>query len=370
MSTTMRAARLHKVATPFSIDTIPVPQPTGSDVLVRVRACGVVPNLKNVTHHYSEWFPFLPLPELPAIFGLDPTGVVEAIGPHVTGLEVGQRVYVNPARGCGSCAQCSAGNLVECAAFTFGGYFGFGPGSQSVFQRYPSGGFAEYMIAPVHSIVRLPDEVSHEDASHFGYLGTSYGALRRGQASCATTVLVNGATGTLGVGAVLCALAMGVPKILAVARNRELLERLRALDPRRIVTHSTLDGPCTQWAKDQTNGAGPKVMIEALGPGTPPSVTLEAFNSVARGGRIVTIGGMDKTIDLDPIWLMCSQISYLGSAWFTTAEGEEMASMIAAGTLDLSTYEHQRFDLEHVNDAVEAARDRDQGGFTNVVVTI
>ena len=85
---TMKAARLHAVATPFRIDTVPIPQPAGSDVLVRVHACGVVPNLKNVTHFYPDWFPFLPLPELPATFGLDPTGVIAAVGPHVTGLEI------------------------------------------------------------------------------------------------------------------------------------------------------------------------------------------------------------------------------------------------------------------------------------------
>ncbi|THG30112.1 alcohol dehydrogenase catalytic domain-containing protein [Naasia lichenicola] len=367
---TMKAARLHEIATPFQIDTVPIPEVTGLDVLVRVRACGVVPNLKNVTHHYPEWFPYLPLPELPAIFGLDPAGEIAAVGPDVTALAVGQRVYVNPARGCGSCSKCRMGNLVDCAAFTFGGYFGFGPGSQAVFRRYPDGGFAEYMIAPAHAIAPLTSAVSYEDASHFGYLGTSYAALRRGGAGPDTVALVNGATGTLGVGAVLCALAMGVPKILAVARNHELLDRLAALSPGRIATHSTEDGSTQEWARAQTGGAGPNLIIEALGPGTPPSVTLDAFYSIARGGTIVTIGGMDQNLELSPIWLMVNQLSYLGSAWVTTAQCEEMAGMVQAGTLDLSVYDHVRFDLEHVNDAVEAARSREQGGFTNVVVTV
>ena len=168
----------------------------------------------------------------------------------------------------------------------------------------------------------------------------------------------------------LCALAIGVPRILAVGRNRELLEWIGELSPRRIVTHSTHDGPSTAWAVENSGGLGPNLIIEALGPGTPPSVTLDAFRSIARGGRIVTIGGMDKTLDLDPIWIMVKQLSYLGSAWVTTAQCEEMAAMVAAGTLDLGRYEHQRFDLEHVNDAVEAARSRPNGGFTNVVVTI
>lgn len=364
----MSAARLHDVASPFQVDSVPVPELTGNDVLIRVRACGVVPNLKNVAYKYPEWFPFLPLPALPAIYGLDPAGEIAAVGPDVLSLRPGQRVYINPARSCGSCLKCRSNEPVACASFTFAGYFGFGPGSRQVFDRYPSGGFADYMVAPSSSLVALPDEVSFEEASRFGYLGTSYAALRLGRAGPDTTVLINGATGTLGVGATLLALAMGVPKILAVARNEALLAELQALDPRRIVTHSNHAGSCTEWARARTDGFGPDLMIEALGPGAPPEATLDAMQSVSRGGRIVTIGGMDSKLPIDPIWLMCNQISYLGSAWFSTAQGEEMGRMARAGTLDLKRFTHLRFPLDRVNEALEAAQHRDHGGFTNIVV--
>lgn len=367
---TMLAARLHDVARPFSIDEIAVPTPGDDDVLVRVRACGLVPNLKNVAYHYPEWFPFLPLPKLPAIYGLDPAGEIAAVGRHVDGLAVGQRVYVNPARSCGACAKCRRGDTVSCSSFTFAGYFGFGPGSRRIFERYPTAGFAEYMVAPASSIVALPDEVSFEEAVRFGYLGTSYAALRHAKAGPHTSVLINGATGTVGVGAVLLALAMGVPRILAVARNEKLLDALRELSPRRIRTYSTLHGPCTEWAKAQTNGFGPDVVIEALSPDAPPEVTLAAMQSISRGGTIVTVGGMDKDLPINPIWLMCNQIAYLGSAWFTTAQGEDMASMARAGTLDLSRLEHQCFPLNQVNEALEAAQHRSHGGFNNIVVTL
>ncbi|CAN7799659.1 alcohol dehydrogenase catalytic domain-containing protein [Paraburkholderia hospita] len=364
----MSAARLHSVAQPFKVDQIPVPTPGDDDVLVRVRACGVVPNLKNVAYHYPEWFPFLPLPKLPAIYGLDPAGEIVAAGRHVDGLAPGQRVYVNPARSCGACAKCRRGETVACASFTFAGYFGFGQGSHRIFERYPGGGFAEYLVAPTSSIVALPDEVSFEQAARFGYLGTSYAALCHAKAGPHTSVLINGATGTLGVGATLLALAMGVPKILAVARNEKLLAAIKELNPKRIVTHSTLHGPCTEWAKAETQGFGPDVMIEALGPDAPVDATLTAMQSVSRGGRIVTIGGMEKDLPINPIWIMCSQISYLGSAWFTTAQGEDMATMVKAGTLDLSRLEHQCFKLDQVNEALEAAQHRNHGGFNNIVV--
>ncbi|OEC34408.1 D-arabinose 1-dehydrogenase, Zn-dependent alcohol dehydrogenase family [Pseudomonas cuatrocienegasensis] len=364
----MSAARLHDVASPFVVDRVPVPTPGDDDVLVRVRACALVPNLKNVAYHYPEWFPFLPLPPLPAIYGLDPAGEIVAVGSHVGGLKPGQRVYVNPARSCGACIKCRRGDTVSCSSFTLAGYFGCGPGSKQVFERYPSGGFAEYMIAPASAIVTLPDEVTFEQASRFGYLGTSYAALCHAQAGPQTSVLINGATGTLGVGATLLALAMGVPKILAVARNEALLSELKALDPKRIITYSTKAGPCTDWARENTDGFGPDCVIEALGPDAPPEATMAAIQSVSRGGRIVTVGGMDKELPISPIWLMVNQISYIGSAWFTTAQGQDMAVMAQSGTLDLSRLEQQCFELDQVNHALDAAHHRERGGFINIVV--
>src|SRR3546814_2403540 len=71
---TMRAARMHDVGAPMVIEDVPTPRPAPLDVLVRVRACGIVPNLGNVLKNWTNWFPQNPLPDLPAPFGLDPSG--------------------------------------------------------------------------------------------------------------------------------------------------------------------------------------------------------------------------------------------------------------------------------------------------------
>jgi len=367
---TMRAARLHEVGQPFTVDEIDVPQPTGNDVLVRVRACGIVPNLKNVVTHYPEWFPFLPLPKFPAIYGLDPAGEIAAVGPDAINVKVGDRVYVNPLRYCGNCLKCRDGKYIACQSLVFAGYFGFVPGAQEMFDRYPWGGLGEYMIAPSYSLVSLPDSVSFEQAARFGYLGTAYGALRRANVGPDTSVLINGATGTIGVGAILLCLAMGVPKILAVARNRNILTQLQTLAPDRIFLHSNEDGPCTDWARGLTGGHGVDVVLEALSPGAPVQATMDAFHAVSRAGTLVTVGGAEDKLPFDPIWLMCNAISYLGSCWFSTREGHDMANMAGTGALDLSVLENLCFPLERVNDALETAQHRNSGGLQNIVVTL
>ncbi len=85
--TTMIAARLHAYGQPMTLDRIDVPKPRPTDVLVEVKACGVVPNLARVV---SNFFGTLTpdnkmMPPLPAIFGLDPAGVVAKVGEQVLG---------------------------------------------------------------------------------------------------------------------------------------------------------------------------------------------------------------------------------------------------------------------------------------------
>jgi alcohol dehydrogenase len=236
-----------------------------------------------------------------------------------------------------------------------------------VFVDYPYAGFAEYMTAPASSLVKLPGAVSYEAAARLGYLGTAYSALRKAGARAGTSVIISGATGTLGLGAVILALGMGVTKIFGIARDKKLLERLRAIAPSRIHVMSAGDRPIDEWVREHTDGLGADIFIDAVGPGAPSSTSLAGINALRRGGRMVDIGGMAEPLPLEMFRLMCFQISVIGSLWFDVAEGQDMVEMAAAGTLDLSVFEHKRYPLRDISKALEAV-DQRNGGFTNVVI--
>ena len=368
MTEMMRAARMHVVGGPMQIDLVPRPAATGSNVVVRVATCGMVPNLGNVLRNWPTWCPHLPQPALPAIFGLDPAGTVTEIGENVIGIARGDRVYVSPVRSCGSCPSCLDGRRTECAHMTFNGYFGFQTESQLLYDQYPHGGFGEYMLAPAYSLVKLPDQVSFEDASRLGYLGTAYSALKKAGHIAGHSVLINGGTGTLGLGAVLFALAMGATTIMVTARNKALLERVRQLDPRRIHVFSTEDGTMKPWVQSLTGGRGADFMLDTLGAVASLEVMKDAMLSVRRGGRIVNIGGTAGEISIDVKWLMDDQISFIGSVWFTTAEGYEMVELMRTGVVDITGFEHRKHPLDQINEAINGVGGGD-GGFTSYMVT-
>jgi alcohol dehydrogenase len=53
----MKVARMHKVGGPLILEEIDTPTPGEHDVLVRVRSCGIVPNLGNILANWTTWFP-------------------------------------------------------------------------------------------------------------------------------------------------------------------------------------------------------------------------------------------------------------------------------------------------------------------------
>lgn len=364
----MQAARLHSEGGRFQLEEVPVPTPRPTDVLVKVVAAGVVPNLRNVIAAYPDGARPYQLPKLPAIFGLDAAGVVAAVGERVReGVNVGDRVYINPGLYCGACDACRRQDFTTCPSYTFMGYFGFGPRSQDQYDGYPYGGFGEYLTAPVANLVKLPENVTFEQACRFGYLGTAYSGLRKTGLSAGQTVLVNGGTGTLGVGAVLLSLAMGASRVFATGRDHGRLDRLQSLAPERIVSIPVTEGSIAARVLELTDGVGADVMLEALAPYSPAATVVDAFNGLRRGGRAVNVGGVFETLPIEPVKLMVQQKSLMGSLWFSTAEGQDMARMAEAGTLKLDVFENELFPLAGINEALDATETR-CGGFTNIVI--
>jgi D-arabinose 1-dehydrogenase-like Zn-dependent alcohol dehydrogenase len=359
----MRAARLHEPGKPLRIDTVERPKPRANDVLVQVKSCGVIPNM-NAIFSGTLWNV---LPAFPASVGLDAAGIIAEVGENVQDVRVGDRVYVNPWLSCGQCAYCRSDELMLCSAAALQGYFGFFPQSLRQLEAYPFGGFSEYMTAAPQRLVKLTKEVTFDQAARFGYIGTSFAALRAGKVTAGSSVAINGVTGTLGVAAALLALGMGATRIIGFGRNRDVMTKLKAIAPNRIETLALGDKPIAEWMRQHTDDLGADVLIDCSARGAPASTTAEALHGLKRGGMVVNIGALTEPMLIEPMRFMTGRFHFRGSNWFTTGEGQLMAEMASVGVLDLSHYTVQAYPLDRLNDALEAIKAR-PGGFTNIVV--
>ena len=190
----------------------------------------------------------------------------------------------------------------------------------------------------------------------------------RANAGPGKTLLINGITGTLGLGAVAVALALGVKKILGTARNKDFFQKVQDMGPEgRIEILESGSEPVKEWSQRVTDGQGVDIVLDALAPGAPAEPLVEGFKSLNRGGRLVDIGAVQGDVPLDLFWALSNDITIIGSSWFTTQQSQAMVDMAGAGLLDLGFYEHKVYPLEQVNKAVDDTSSR-HGGFTNYVI--
>jgi alcohol dehydrogenase len=150
--------------------------------------------------------------------------------------------------------------------------------------EYPIGALSQYLLSPTSKVVVLPDLLDLLTAARLGYIGTSFGGLKKGNVGPGTTLLVNGATGTLGLAAVAIALGFGAVKIIGIERNKERLAKLEEMSPikGRIVTRSSEDeDDLVEWVKERTGGVGVDALYDCLGVGGQANTTQDLRESRA-----------------------------------------------------------------------------------------
>jgi propanol-preferring alcohol dehydrogenase len=179
----MRAVRLDTAGGPLRVTDVPLPEPSGTEVRIRVAGCGVCRTDLHIVDGTQSRV------ELPATLGHEVAGWIDAAGTDAAlaaaGLAVGDAVVVHGGWGCGRCSECASGAEQRCPD-------GRSPGFQA------DGGYAEMMLVPnPRHLVELGglDPVEAAPLADAGL--TSYRAVRRARPWLApgTGVLVVGAGG-------------------------------------------------------------------------------------------------------------------------------------------------------------------------------
>ena len=212
----MRAARLYAADEPLRLEDVPMPEPAGSEVRIRVGGCGVCHTDLHIVDGTQTRV------ELPITLGHEVAGWIDAAGPDAEPvlrrlrLAVGDTVIVFGGWGCGACRECQGGAEQRCPTSR-------APGFQA------DGGYAEMMLVPHprHLVgLRSLDPVRAAPLADAGI--TPYRAVRR-----ASPWLVPGARVLLiGCGA-LGAFALQYLRLLPDA-GADLLLAVRELDPARL----------------------------------------------------------------------------------------------------------------------------------------
>ncbi|MBL8340881.1 MAG: alcohol dehydrogenase catalytic domain-containing protein [Rubrivivax sp.] len=300
----------------------PVPEPNGSEVLVKVLAAGLChTDLHLWEGHYDlGGGKKLTLAERgikpPITLSHEVAGEVVA-GPAAAaaGLAAGQRVLVHPWIGCGECAACRRGEEHICIK----------PGAIGIVRP---GGFAEYVLVPSARYLVPIDGLDPATAAPLACAGvTTYSALKKfGRRIHEGPVVVIGAGG-LGLMAIRVLAALGGQGAIVV--DVDAGKRGAALAAGALVAIDARAADAAQQLVAATGG-GARAVLDLVG--ATPTVTL-AMAACARGGHIVICGlmGGDITVSLPviPMRPLTLQGSYVG----TVEELRELVALAKQGSL-------------------------------------
>ena len=349
----MKAARLLSFRTPFSIETVPDPEPGPEDAIVRVRAAGVCRSDLHIWQGELAWVGIRP--QLPIILGHEFGGEVVAVGRNVRRFAAGDRVTVPFHNGCGRCPQCQSGRSNLCDEF---GFYG---------ATY-DGCFAEYVRVPNadFNLIRLPDEVDVVTAAAMGcrYM-TGFHAVMRGRVQPGEWVAVHGAGG-VGLSAIQTAHAIGA-QVIAVDIDDDKLEKARA-EGAVVTINSRREERVFKAIKQVTRG-GAHVSIDALG------LAETVFNSVRclrKGGRHVQVGltsSSEQGMVALPVDIMTTgEIEFIGSFGNPHVAFDGLMRLVAAGRLRPKALVEREVGLAEVNDVIDRMLRFETKGF-NVITS-
>jgi Zn-dependent alcohol dehydrogenase len=349
----VKAAVCHAFGQPLRVEDVELRGPGVGEVGVRLAACAVCHS--DVAFMQGAWGG-----ELPAVYGHEAAGVVEAVGLGVTGIAEGDHVVVTLVRSCGRCPQCLRGEPTMCerlADFPLTQHSPLSDGDGApIHQGLRTAAFAERVTVAASQIVVIPADVPLEVASLLACgVVTGVGAvMNTAKVELGSTVVVVG-TGGVGLNVVQGAALAGAARIVAVDLIDAKLEAAVAFGATHTLNASRDD--VVGEVRSLTGGRGADYAFDTSG--AVPAIE-QGARLIRRGGTLVLVGipatGTTVPFAVDEIADGALRImgTKLGGVR-PEIDIPQLLELYRQGRLKLDELISGRWPLDGINDAVAAA---------------
>jgi threonine dehydrogenase-like Zn-dependent dehydrogenase len=336
----------------LSLASKPVPVPKRAEVLVRIDAIAVCATDLEIISHGN---PALIQGGMPFNKNFTPgheyMGTVVALGAGVDEYKIGQRVTVEVHAGCGQCKRCREGMYTSC--HNYGLNYGDVDKGHRANGFTTDGGFAEYAINNINTLVAIPDTMSDEEATLVVTAGTAmYGLTELGGIVAGESVVVTG-PGPIGLLGVAVAKALGAqPVILTGTRDNRLKIGLE-LGADYVVNATKEDA--VEAVRRCNGGKGVDYVLECSGA---PNGLNEAARMVNRGGRICLAAFPSKPAEVDIAHLVRNNIYLFGIRGEGKSATHRAEAFMSQKRFDATKVHTHTFALDDLPTALRYARER------------
>jgi len=335
------------------VTEMPVPRPGPDEVLIRVQACAICgTDPKIVAHGWPNNPPFGQY-----IPGHEYAGTIVALGEGIADYQVGDRVAVEPHKGCGHCENCIRGLYTTCLNY----------GNLAAGHRHygftVNGGYAEYAVNHVNTLHRIPESLSFDEATLITTAGTAqYGITRIGGVRVGETVVVSG-PGPIGLMAAQLVKAEGAGRVILTGTRQERLDLGVELDAA-DVTINVKQQDVVKEIFRLTAGVGADLVIECAGTA---EAARDAVEFTRKNGRVALIGIYQGDIPINLNKVVQWNMTLAGGK----AEGDwslrRVLPLLADGRVKAGPLITHQFPLREINEGIKTFVGR-EGGAIKVVI--
>lgn len=335
-------AYVYRAAGRLETTDVPEPRAETSGAVMRVLAssiCGT--DLRT----YRSGNPTLPPGR---VIGHEACGEIVETGHELEGFNVGDRVVIAPAIGCGECEACRRGRTNMCDTLRTIGF------------EY-DGTFAEYTAIPpqafrMGNVIRLEPDFPPHDASLAEPVACCINGQRFLGIGPGDVVVVFGA-GFIGSVHAELALKKGASRVILADISQDRLDAAAGLIPE-VETVNSAEHEIEAVVMRLTSGRGADVVITANPDGRTHT---SAMRIAAKSGRISLFGGVpgDGVGYLDSNAVHYKELSVFGSHATPPGNVREVLGLLAAGELDLAKYVSDTYPLGRIGEAFERLRKAD-----------
>jgi L-iditol 2-dehydrogenase len=346
----------------LSMSEKPVPVPKKAEVLVRIDAVAICQTDLEIIYHGP-----------PALIqGGDPfnkdftpgheyMGTVVALGPGVDECKIGQRVAVEIHAGCGQCKRCREGMYTSC--HNYGMNYGDNDKGHRANGFTTDGGFCEYQVNNVNTLVPIPEEMSDEEgtlvvtAGTGMYALTELGGLMAGESVCVT------GPGPIGLMTVAVAKALGAQPVILTGTRDNRLQIGKELGADAVI-NVRKEPNVVEAVKKLNGGKGVDYVVECS---AATSAVNDAVNMVNRGGRVCLAAYGGDKVPVDVGHIVRNNIYMCGIRGEGKSATHRAEAFMAQKRFDATKIHTHTFPLDDLPTAIRYAKDRVEDAIKVVV---
>ena len=339
-----------------------VPAPKKAEVLVRIDAVAICATDLEIIYHGP---PAMIQGGMPHNKNFTPgheyMGTVVALGAGVDEYKIGQRVTVEIHAGCGQCKRCREGMYTSC--HNYGLNYGDVDKGHRANGFTTDGGFCEYQVNHINTLVAIPDDMTDEEATLVVTAGTAmYGLTELGGLVAGESVVVTG-PGPIGLLGVAVAKAMGAQPVILTGTRDNRLQIGKELGADHVINIRKVND-VVQAVKDLNGGKGVDYVIECSGA---TNSLNDAARMVNRGGRICLAAFPHEAVPVDIAHIVRNNIYIYGIRGEGKTATHRAEAFMKQKRFDATKIHTHTFPLEDLPTAIRYAKDRVEDAIKVVV---